>query len=65
MLVKQGTGGINIALGGNTSTGSGNYYQFIDTGGNIQGVWAANPSMALATAYQPGTHSGVVLGTNL
>ena len=36
-------------------------YQFIDTGGNLQSVEANSSSVALATAYQLGVHSGVVL----
>ena len=44
-----------------TNSGNDNYYQFIDTSGNIKGLWASSPSVALNTAYQLGIHSGVVL----
>jgi len=63
MLVSEGGIG-GLVLPDNypsTNPGSGNYYQFIDTSGNLQGLWAANSSIALATAYQLGVHSGVVL----
>jgi hypothetical protein len=42
------------------NTGTGNYYQFVDTNGNLQGVWAANSLEELATAYRLGIHSGVI-----
>lgn len=59
-LVKTGAGG--VVLGDYTSTtGTGNYYQFIDTSGNLQGIWAPNATVALATAYPLAIHSGVVL----
>lgn len=43
------------------TTGSGNYYLYINTSGDIKGVWAPNASVALATAYQLALHSGVWL----
>ncbi|PIR98399.1 MAG: hypothetical protein COT88_01855 [Candidatus Colwellbacteria bacterium CG10_big_fil_rev_8_21_14_0_10_41_28] len=43
------------------NSGSDNYYQFVDTSGDIQGVWAASPSEALNTAHELGIHSGVIL----
>jgi len=47
----------------NTNTNV-NFYQFIDVNGNVQSMNAPNSSVALATAYNIGIHSGVVLVTN-
>jgi hypothetical protein len=46
-----------------TNTG-GSFYQFVDANGNVQSINAVNSSVALATAYNIGLHSGVVLVTN-
>jgi len=43
------------------SSGTGNYYLFVNTSGNLQGVWAPNSSVALTTAYPLAPHSGVWL----
>jgi len=43
---------------------SGSFYQFVDVNGNIQSINAVSASVALATAYNIGLHSGVVLVTN-
>lgn len=42
------------------TNGSDSYYNFIDTSGNLQGLWAANSSDAIDEAYQRGIHSGVI-----
>ena len=43
------------------TTGTGNYYHFIDTSGNLQGMWAVNSTVALDTAHQLGIASGVMM----
>lgn len=43
------------------ATGTGNYYHFIDTSGDLQGMWAVNSTVALDTAHQLGITSGVRL----
>jgi hypothetical protein len=43
------------------TSGTGNYYLFVNTSGNLQGVWAPNSSVALATAYPLAIHGGVWL----
>lgn len=58
MLVKEGA--VTLSTSANT-TGSSDYYRFIDTSDDMQGLWAINPSTALETAYQLGVHSGVIL----
>lgn len=58
MLVREG---YSIPSTYIPTTGSGNYYHFIDTSGNLQGMWAVSSSVALNTAYQLGIHSGVML----
>lgn len=40
---------------------SANTYQYIDTSGQLQYVQADNSSQALASAYNIGIHSGVML----
>ena len=49
-------------IGGGDYTGS--FYQFVDMSGNIQSMDATNSSTALTTAYNIGTHSGVILVNN-
>jgi len=63
VLISEGGIGGAALPDDNTSThsSSDNYYQFINTSGDIQGLWASSPSIALNTAYQLGIHSGVVL----
>ena len=46
-------------------TGTGNYYLFVNTSGNLQGVWAPNSSVALSTAYPLALHSGVWLNPDI
>ena len=46
----------------NTS-GSGNYYYFVDTSGNLQGLWATSFTDALNRAHQLGAHSGVMFAS--
>lgn len=62
---EDGIGGLVLSANypsyPSVNSGSDNYYLFVDTSGNLQGLWAANSSEALATAYQLGIHSGVVL----
>lgn len=55
---------VSASVNTTNTTNSGNFYQFIDTSGNLQGVWAENSSVALATAHELGIHSGVVLVSN-
>ena len=40
---------------------SANTYQYIDSGGRLQSTQASDPNEALATAYNIGLHSGVLL----
>lgn len=47
------------------TNGSGNYYLFVNTSGNLQGVWAPNASVALATAHPLAPHSGVWLNPDI
>lgn len=47
----------------NTTNTGGSFYQFIDINGNVQSMNAPSASIALATAYNIGAHSGVVLVT--
>lgn len=63
ILVNEGgIGGLVLSADySSDNSGSDNYYQFIDTSGNLQGLWAPNSSVALNTAYQLGVHSGVIL----
>lgn len=57
MLVGEGG---TVTFTPTYNTGSDNYYEFIDTSGNIQGVWASSPTEALNTAHRLGVHSGVI-----
>lgn len=41
--------------------GYGNFYLFVNTSGNLQGIWAPNASVALTTAHPLAPHSGVWL----
>lgn len=58
MMMEKGDSVVVIPI---VTPGSGNYYHFIDTSGNLKGMWAVNSSVALDTAYQLGIHSGVML----
>lgn len=58
MMMEKGDSVVVIPI---VTTGSGNYYHFIDTSGNLQGMWAANSSIAIGTAHQLGIHSGVMM----
>jgi len=62
MLTRNGAVlGTNTYTTYTTNAGTGNYYQFVNTSGQLSGLWATNSSVALATAYNIGIHSGVVL----
>jgi hypothetical protein len=43
---------------------SRNFYQYIDTSGNIRSINASSASIALASASNIATHSGVILVTS-
>ncbi|MGM0482573.1 MAG: hypothetical protein ACQEP6_01760 [Patescibacteria group bacterium] len=58
MLVKDAD---TIATDPVADIGSGNYYHFIDTSGDLQGMWAVNSTVALETAHELGINSGVML----
>ena len=58
MLIGQGGSNARISM---NSTNFGHFYHFIDTNGDLQGMWAASASVALATAPHLGIHSGVML----
>ena len=59
-VILVGNEDSNLSVPTNIS-GYDNYYQFIDTSGIRQGLWAINSSMALDTSYQLAMHSGVIL----
>lgn len=45
-------------------TGNGSFYRYVDTNGNLRGVWATSAAAALVTAPNIGMHSGVMLVAN-
>lgn len=43
---------------------SGTFYQYVNTSGNLQSIDASSASVALVSASNIATHSGVILVTN-
>ncbi|MEX2054353.1 MAG: hypothetical protein WD883_02330 [Candidatus Colwellbacteria bacterium] len=61
MLVSGGTGGAVLGSSFTSENSGDNYYQFVDSNGNIQGIYADSFAEALANANNLGLHSGVAL----
>ena len=63
-VVLVNVNGIGGSYESPTTNIGGSFYQFVDIYGNVQSMNAVSSTVALATAYNIGSNSGVVLVTN-